>query len=388
MKKDHSRRKWYFPLILYCITAVFIMGVFLGFTEHKYSLSLMESNMDGVLDSIQNSLIEKESHRIVTKNNYDDLNASKVRTAIYGMKNDKAFRNDSSSLRFIAFKMKVSRVDIIDMEGHVILASDGAAPDYSDPKFDGLRTVYDAYSFYVPFEAEYAGSSYRYYTEKLSDETQIVVAASTLTDSGIQSPMDILLDVLPLTAVDMGGFVGAISGVDSTFIYWPEGQFEGQRCTDYGLTLDKFMDGKIHHISIGSESYYVKGILYSPMEVLLVAAIPHITILRSTYNTVGGLLLGFIFIMVICFVYVISNIEETLRLSFENKDTRRMYQHESLRTKVTISCVLSAAVFLALAFYVQTIFALNRQMISSRNLPCRSTGEGSRRPGRRLRGRC
>ncbi|MBR4395468.1 MAG: mechanosensitive ion channel [Eubacteriaceae bacterium] len=368
MKKDHSRSKWYFPIILYCVTAVFIMGIFLGFIEHKYSLSLMESNMNGVLDSLQSSLIEKESHRIIIRNNYDELNASKVRTAIFGIRNDKAFKNDSSSLRFITFKMKVSRVDIIDREGKVILASDGAAPDYSDPKFDGLRAVYDAYSFYAPFETEYAGSSYRYYTEKLSADTQIVVAAPTLADAGIASSLDSLLDVLPLTAVDMGGFVGAVSGSDSTIIYWPEEQIAGQKCTDCGLTLDKLIDGRIHRISIGSESYYIKGALYSPMEVYLVAAIPHKTILGSTYNTVGGLLLGFVFILIICFVYVISNIEETLRLSFDNKDTRRMYQHDSLRAKVTISWILSAAAFLAMAFYVQTIFALNRQMVSTRNL--------------------
>ena len=345
-----------------------VMGFIVSSMQDDISLSNYSADIQHEMDDLPGLLESAQQEAEQNTQTFDEIYQSKAQSVAFMANNDTGY--EPTDAKMVEYKelLGVNNVMVVTRAGEVVAQAQDTPADFAHARFNRLRTTFDTGAPSAAVEVDFAesGETLRYYAAAIDADTMAVIE---------QDPAELveLIDstasvgaVLSGVSVGQSGYVFSVSARDYLVSYHPNVAYVGIDALDAGIDVADLEDGNFSWMTFEGERLFcgvseIDGTYY-------ISAVPESEMTASRNLTVGVVLFIFFSVAMIVALYGI----------FVNReDEKRGYNPDnyvdlgSLRFNKAIgkkAIVLSFVGFLAVlvvTFYMQTLFSLSAESVSS-----------------------
>ncbi|MCI2049764.1 MAG: mechanosensitive ion channel family protein [Lachnospiraceae bacterium] len=192
---------------------------------------------------------------------FDNLNQSRANTMAYLLqKYPEAVKSSHEEFTSVADIVRESsgiNVLVLSKDGRLLNSYTDPGTDFTKPRYNMLRTVFDSSASFSPFYVLDMGQStvIRYYAAKIDEEYEVVFAVDYVAQLAKIGQVNNLYSILQSFSSNSEGTVYAISASDHIIKYAPDQDLINRDITALGVNPQKLHDGQIAHIAINGTKY-------------------------------------------------------------------------------------------------------------------------------------
>lgn len=355
-------------LAAFVALSVVVMGFIVSSMQDDISLSNYSADIQHEMDDLPGLLESAQQEAEQNTQTFDEIYQSKAQSVAFMANHNTGY--EPTDAKMVEYKelLGVNNVMVVTRAGEVVAQAQDTPADFAYARFNQLRTTFDTGAPSAAVEVDFAesGETLRYYAAAIDADTMAVVE---------QDPAELveLIDstasvgaVLSGVSVGRSGYVFSVSARDYLVSYHPNTAYVGIDALDAGIDVADLEDGSFSWMTFEGERLFcgvseIDGTYY-------ISAVPESEMTASRNLTVGVVLFIFFSVAMIVALYGI----------FVNReDEKRGYNPDnyvnlgSLRFNKAIgkkAIVLSFVGFLAVlvvTFYMQTLFSLSAESVSS-----------------------
>lgn len=355
---------------------ILIFGVFLVWMQTGLSVSNQQENTQEKLDGMQQVIDNADLLALQNAGSYDEVYQSKAESVAYMANYDNNFTCSDGKMQELADIMNVNNVLIIDREGKVLAKAEKTAADFTYPRYNQLRTVFETEEPSEAFEVMIDGNVRRYYGAKIDEEREAVIEQDPDELHKLQEDTSSWKSILGNINVGLEGFTFAVSNQDYTFLYYPDEEMVGKDSLDAGLKVEELSDNHFAWMSINGESYFC-GVKNIPADdAFVICAVPREEMTSSRNITVTVVLFVFFIVITSVVVYSVLILKEQQADGAE-KQRRifgKLYYNNAVGRKILTFSGVGLLLIVLVSFHMQTLFSLSLRSMSN-NRQVQEVGE-------------
>lgn len=358
------------------LICILLFGVFLVQLQTTLSVNNQRENTQEKLDTMQEVIDNADAAAAQNEASYDEVYQSKAASVAYMANNDENFAFTDAKMKELAKRMNVNNILIIDREGKQIAKAAKSAADFTYPRYNQLRTVFDTGEASEAFEVSIDGVVRRYYGAKIDGEREAVIEQDPEELHSLQEDTSSWESILGKINVGLKGFTFAVSNQDYTILYYPDEEMKGKDSLDAGLKAEELSDNYFGWMTINGEKFYC-GVKSIPADdAFVICAVPEKEITSSRNITVAVVLFIFFVVITVVVVYSVLSLKEAGTETAEKqvKIAGKLYYNKAVGRKLLTFSGLGLIVIMVVSFYMQTLFSLSLRSMSN-NRQVQEVGE-------------
>ncbi len=348
-----------------CLTAV---GFVISSMQTNLYLDNYTEEIEDIFGELPGLLESAEENKERNTQTFDETYQSIAGAIAFMANHDAGFEMRRSKMVEYCELTHVDNVMIVSRDGRILAQAQSTHANFASSRFNLLRETFTTGgpSEEVQIKVDSRDWYYRYYAAAIDDERMVVIEQNANELDSLIENNGSTKSTLENVHFGQNGFLFTVSVKDYSFDYYPDSDLSGTDSLAAGLEISDLMDGKFSWSTINGVRYYcgVKkiGTLY------YVAAVP-VSDMESTRNTtVAVILFAFLAVAAIVIMYGIFAMRENERQGVSPDEVVRIGFFRVNRTIVQKAAVLSISglvAILAVAFYMQTLFALSSESVTN-----------------------
>lgn len=349
------------------LLSLLVLGAFLMSLQTGLSLSKQRQDTEEKLSQVRELLLDAEKEKESTTETFDEIYRSKASSLAYMLQEEIDPVLTGTVMEQYRKLLNVNNILILDREGNVLAEAKKSPADFTRPRFNQLRTAFSGAGPSEAFEVDFGTERFRYYGARVDAANLAVVEQDPAELKQLLSDTSTLKSVLSNVSIGLNGFAFAVSNKDYSILNFPDETKEGMDALDAGLKVEELEDGYSDFMSLYGERYYC-GIAATD-DAYVICAVPAGEILSARNITVGIVLFIFFIVMTVVISYALFMLRDEAK---KDQTEEACFLHIfGLRWNRVIGrkiCTISAVglIFIfAVSFYMQTLFAMSRQSMSS-----------------------
>ncbi len=365
VKKLRGKTIEAFLLVIVCIA---LFGLFLLKMQTRLSVSNQQANTQEKLDEMQAIIDAADEKAAQNEASYDEVYQAKATSVAYMANYDETFELTDAKMKELADLMNVNGIFIIDREGKILAKSEKSMADFTYPRYNQLRTVFETDEPSEAFEVNIQGTVRRYYGAKINADQQAVIARDPEELHLLQDDTSSWRNILGKISVGLNGFCFAVSNQDYTFLYYPEDEMIGKDSLDAGLKAEDLADNNFAWMNINGERFFCGVTSIPDDDAFVICAVPESEITSSTNITVAVVLFAFFAVLIVVVVYSILILKEqqkTGKAEWVHVPGKLSY-NKTVGSKLLIFSAVGLILIIAVSFYMQTLFSLSLRSMSNK----------------------
>ena len=346
-------KKWLIlsAVVLCCLMAlgVCLMTVQGSLSERsqRSSQQKMVSEMREMVDSLYSSLE-------VTQQAYDEVYRSKAETLAYMVREEIDPQPGQEEMRTYRDVLEVTNVLVLDRQGSVLVAADGAAADYTRKRFNQLRTVFATGEPSQGFDVETTKGTLRFYSARIDSDRMAVIEQFPGELSEMMEGQGSIENLLDNVRIGRNGYACAIYVPDYSFLYHPDSSLIEEDAIEAGLTQEDLTDGYSGYMTLGGEKIYASVARYG--DVYILCAIPEWEMNASRNMAVLIVMAVFIGVMMLVCAYAVF-----LHREHEQDDASGSGRFNGrIARKISVVSGAGLLLILLVSLYTQTLYGVSQ----------------------------
>ncbi len=355
--------------ILVAIVAVgmVFMGVCISHMQNSLSLEGYTQEMEqeaASLPDLLNTASEEAEQNIKT---YDALYQSKAESIAFIANNKVGHAATNSKMLEYKDLLDVDNIMIVEKGGNVVACAQETKADFTSTRYNRLRTVFDTGkpSDAVMVDLDSQNWHDRYYAARIDDNTMVVIEQSAdelnqwIKDSGSTEA------VLKNITIGQSGYMFAISAQDYTVLYHPDSNLIGSDALEEGFEVANLEDGTYLWTTFHGTSLYCNVTKID--NTYYISAVPESDISSARSVTTGVIVFAFFVVMAMVVLYGVCVLHEEERRGNKEEDfipVGALRLNKNVASKGAILSVVGFVAIVAIAFYMQTLFALSSESVT------------------------
>ena len=356
-------------LVAICIAGMTAMGIWISTAQTNETISIYEADMKTEMEELPMLLEQTSSEESGYVKTFDANYQSIGTTIAYMAQNNAGYAATDEKMSEFCEMFDVANIIIANRQGAVIAKAKTVKNDLTDAKFDPLRKVFETNS---PSDAvtttddDNTANDMRYYSAKVDDETMVVVAQSPASFDEFLEETSSEKAALKNLKVGQTGYVFSIDASTKKIEYHPDSTLLGKNVNDLGLADDDLTDGNIAWMKAKTQTFY--GEVEKIGSKIYIAAIPESDISSARSITLGVILFVFAAVLLVIVAYGLFVLHDEEKRGVPNEETSEVAHlrvNKKIARKGLVLSVVGFVAIVAIAFYMQTLFALSSQSMSN-----------------------
>ncbi len=356
-------------LIVICIVGLAAMGIWISTAQTSETISIYEADMKAEMEELPKLLEQTRSEESEYVKTFDANYQSIGATVAFMAQNDAGYAATDEKMSEFCEMFGVANMIITDKQGEVLAKAKTVKNDLTDSKFDELRKVFQTDS---PSDAvsttddDNTANDMRYYSAKIDDETMVVVAQNPASFDDFLEETSSEEAALKNLKVGQTGYVFSIDASSKEIEYHPDSTLVGKNVNDLGLTDEELTDGNIAWMKAKTKTFY--GEVEKIGNKIYVAAIPESDISNARSITLGVILFVFAAVLLVIVAYGLFVLRDEERRGVADEavaEVSHLRVNKKIARKGLVLSVVGFVAIVAIAFYMQTLFALSSQSMSN-----------------------
>ena len=355
-------------IVAFVIASVVAMGFIVASMQDSLSLSNYTADIEREMEDLPGLLEAADEETAQNTQTYDEIYQSKAESVAFMANNNTGF--EVSDAKMLEYKdlLGVSNVMVVNRAGEVLAKAQDTPADFSHARFNLLRTAFDTGEPSEAVEVDFAaeGVTWRYYAAAIDANTLAVVEQDPVELDELVDSTASTSAVLSGVSVGQSGYVFSVSGRDYLVSYHPNADYVGADALDAGIDVADLEDGTFTWMTFEGERLFcgvseIDGTYY-------IAAVPESEMVASRNLTVGVILFVFFSVAMIVALYgIFVNREDEKRgynpQNYVNLGPVRF--NKAIGRKAVVLSFVGFLVVLVATFYMQTLFSLSSESVSS-----------------------
>lgn len=356
-------------MVVIGLISLTVLGMFLVTMQTNLSVQSQKKDTARKLSQIDGLLVTAEESARQATVTYDDIYQSKAESLAY-MAREKAgiAACTDRELKECADLMDITNALILDHEGNVIAKAGKSPADFTRSRYNQLRTVFETGAPSEPFQVQTEGQLLRYYGAKIDSDTMAVIENDPAELTQLIDNTSSWESILANFRIGMNGYAFAVSSRDYTFLYHPDPLVTGTDALDAGIMVEYLEDETYTWMTINGRRFYC-GVTDMD-DAYIICAVPESDIIASRNITIGIILFIFFAVMTIVITYAVFMMGDEERNGFRNpqdyKKVGKLIFQKQVGRKTAVISAVGLICILVCSFYMQTLFSMTRQSMSSR----------------------
>ena len=355
-------------LVAIVVAGMIAMGICISTMQNNLSLENYTQEMKQEAQDLPDLLKQASEETEQNTKTYDALYQSKAESVSYIANNKAGYEATNSKMLEYKDLLEVDNVLVVDRSGKVVAQAQDSKADFSSSRFNRLRAVFDTKkaSDAVIVDLDSQNWHDRYYSARIDDDTMVVIEQSPeelnqwIKDSGSTEA------VLKNITIGQSGYMFAVSAKDYTIQYHPNSNLIGADILQEGFDVTKLEDGAFFWASINKANSYCNVTKIDDM--YYISAVPESDISSARSVTTGVIVFAFFVVMAMVVLYGICVLHDEERRGNTEEDFIPMGSLRLNRGVARKGAILSFVGFVAIvaiAFYMQTLFALSSESVTN-----------------------
>lgn len=355
-------------LVAIVVAGMIAMGICISTMQNNLSLENYTQEMKQEAQDLPDLLKQASEETEQNTKTYDALYQSKAESVSYIANNKAGYEATNSKMLEYKDLLEVDNVLVVDRSGKVVAQAQDSKADFSSSRFNRLRAVFDTKkaSDAVIVDLDSQNWHDRYYSARIDDDTMVVIEQNPeelnqwIKDSGSTEA------VLKNITIGQSGYMFAVSAKDYTIQYHPNSNLIGADILQEGFDVTKLEDGAFFWASINKANSYCNVTKIDDM--YYISAVPESDISSARSVTTGVIVFAFFVVMAMVVLYGICVLHDEERRGNTEEDFIPMGSLRLNRGVARKGAILSFVGFVAIvaiAFYMQTLFALSSESVTN-----------------------
>ena len=355
-------------LVAVVVAGMIAMGICISTMQNNLSLENYTQEMKQEAQDLPDLLKQASEETEQNTKTYDALYQSKAESVSYIANNKAGYEATNSKMLEYKDLLEVDNVLVVDRSGKVVAQAQDSKADFSSSRFNRLRAVFDTKkaSDAVIVDLDSQNWHDRYYSARIDDDTMVVIEQNPeelnqwIKDSGSTEA------VLKNITIGQSGYMFAVSAKDYTIQYHPNSNLIGADILQEGFDVTKLEDGAFFWASINKANSYCNVTKIDDM--YYISAVPESDISSARSVTTGVIVFAFFVVMAMVVLYGICVLHDEERRGNTEEDFIPMGSLRLNRGVARKGAILSFVGFVAIvaiAFYMQTLFALSSESVTN-----------------------
>lgn len=353
-------------VVILCVLGI---GVVLFNAQHSLVQASYDVEIQQSADQLPDLLAEASDDAAQSIQTYDELFKSKAQSVAFIANNNAGFEETDTKMQEYAQLLEVDNVLLVHKNGEVVAKAKETQANFTSKRFDRLRTVFDTgeASEAVAISLESQGWEDRYYAAQIDDNTMVVIEQNPEQLNKMIDDAGSLDATLSNVTVGQNGYVVAVSAKDHLITYHPRAELIGADALDEGVNAEDLEDGK-HFMSYMDDGTDLYCSISQVDDTYYIFCVPESDMASARTITVG-------FILFVCFSFMLALALYTAFVMQEDHFTGthedqvhlfgKLYFNKTIAGRSIALSVFSLVAILAVAFYMQTLFALSAQSVTN-----------------------
>ncbi len=355
-------------LVAIVVAGMIAMGICISTMQNNLSLENYTQEMKQEAQDLPDLLKQASEETEQNTKTYDALYQSKAESVSYIANNKAGYEATNSKMLEYKDLLEVDNVLVVDRSGKVVAQAQDSKADFSSSRFNRLRAVFDTKkaSDAVIVDLDSQNWHDRYYSARIDDDTMVVIEQNPeelnqwIKDSGSTEA------VLKNITIGQSGYMFAVSAKDYTIQYHPNSNLIGADILQEGFDVTKLEDGAFFWASVNKANSYCNVTKIDDM--YYISAVPESDISSARSVTTGVIVFAFFVVMAMVVLYGICVLHDEERRGNTEEDFIPMGSLRLNRGVARKGAILSFVGFVAIvaiAFYMQTLFALSSESVTN-----------------------
>ena len=353
------------------VLGMIAMGMWISTKQTNLFVQNYTQEMQQEAEALPALLAEAQDETEQNTQNFDAIYQSKAESVAFMANNNTGYEATDSKMQEYRDLLDVDNVMIVSRDGDIVAQAEDTKADFASSRFNRLRSVFDDGEVSDAVKVESAEENWykRYYSAVLDDSTMVVIEQSPdelnqlVEDSGSTEA------VLKNITIGQTGYMFAISAKDYTIQYHPNATLMGADALECGFDVADLEDGNYCWVDLNDTSMYCNVTKIDDM--YYVAAVPESDISSARNITTGVILFVFLAVTSLVVLYGVCVLHDNERRRLKPEDEQANYIdagqnhriNKALAKKGAILSLVGFIAILAIAFYMQTLFALSSQSV-------------------------
>lgn len=349
------------------IITLVLLGLFLTMMQTNLSIKSQERDMQIKIQQMEGLLGSAHEAAAQATISYDDAYQAKAASLAYMIQKSDADELTDERMQELKELLNVDNTLIVTTEGQVIAKAQNTPADFTQSRYNQLRTVFGTGEVSEPFEVIKEGECFRYFGAKIDYDTMAVIEHNPAELKQLLEDTAAWKSVLGNVSVGLEGYAFAVSSKDYTFLYHPNEDLIGQDALDAGILVDDLEQGNFTWMEVYSERLFcgtAKG-----DDAYIICAVTEDEIKASRNITVAIVLFVYFTVMMTVILYGLLIMGDAERNGGGDPDNYRILGHfyydKLIGRKAGTLAAVGLMFILVISFYMQTLFALSRQSMSN-----------------------
>ncbi len=356
-------------LVVISLLGIAAMGIWISTAQTKETLSIYESDMLSEMDEMPNLLDQTRSEEDEYIKTFDSNYQSIAKTISFMAQNNAGFEQTDEKMSELNEMFGTANIIIASENGNVVVKANSVKNDLSDAKFKGLRDVFKtnlASRAISVNDNDNSENNMIYYSAKIDESTMVVVAQNPESFNEFIEQTTSENAALKNLKVGQTGYVFSFDANNKNIEYHPDQTLIGQNVNDLGLIDDQIKDGNVGWMKLKSKVFY--GEVKVIDSKVYVAAIPESDISSARSITLGVILFVFASVLLVVVAYgifVLHDEEKRCKRKDQTFEIGHVRFNKKIARKGLILSLIGFVAIVAIAFCMQTLFALSSQSMSN-----------------------
>ena len=357
-------------LIAIVVVGMVAMGICISTMQNNLSLESYTQEMKQEADALPDLLNEASAETEQNVKTYDALYQSKAQSVAFIANNKAGY--EATNAKMLEYKdlLNVDNVMIVEKGGKVVAYAQETKADFTSTRYNRLRTVFDTgkASDAVMVDLDSENWHDRYYSARIDDNTMVVIEQSAdelnqwIKDSGSTEA------VLKNITIGQSGYMFAVSAQDYTVQYHPNSNLIGADALEEGFEVANLEDGNFLWTNFDNTLLYCNVTKID--NTYYISAVPESDISSARSVTTGVIVFAFFVVMAMVVLYGVCVLHEEERRGNKEEDfipVGALRLNKGVAPKGAILSIVGFVAIVAIAFYMQTLFALSSESVTDRN---------------------
>lgn len=355
-------------LIAVVVAGMVAMGITISTMQNNLSLESYTQEMKQQAEELPGLLKQATTDTEQNIDNYDAIYQSKAQSVAFMAQNNAGYEATNAKMVEYQDLFNVDNIMIVDRNGAVVAQAEDTKANFASSRFNLLRGVFNTNAASEAVEIDLPEENWndRYYSAKVDDNTMVVIEQNPEEVDKLVEDSGSTASILQHLTVGQHGYVFAVSAKDYLIEYHPDEMLVGVDALDKGIDVADLESGNYSWMKLGGESLYCGVTQIDDM--YYIAAVPESDMAASRNVTTGVILFAFFVVMAMVALYGVCVLCDNERRGNEEKDfalVGKFRMNKAIAKKGAVLSLVGFVAVVAIAFYMQTLFALSSESISN-----------------------
>lgn len=346
------------------------MGLTISSVQSKLTIQDYTAEMQQEASQLPDLLAQAQEDTATNTDNYDSFYQSKAASVTYMASHKAGHAATDAKMAQLKELLNVSNVMIVSKQGKIVAKAGDTKADFRKSRFNRLRTTFESGKPSKPVIVDLAeqGWQKRYYSSRIDDDTMVVIEQDPAELTQLVEDSSSTASVLKNISIGQDGYMFAVDARDYLIAYHPDSSLVGTDALQKGLDVAQLEDGAYSWMTLNGVKLYCGVTKIDDM--YYIGAVPESSISFARYVSTGVTQFAFLIVMLLVACYGFFVLHDEERRGNTEEDFRavgsKLRINKVIARKGAILSLVGFVAIVAVAFYMQTLFALSSESVSNK----------------------